>query len=106
MLPSHDELTPTGDHAPDVRRLMRCVPGPGLRGTGGHWGREPGPGRDGAVLYWPLPATRSQGIIIAITQDLYQAVVSTSLFVMLCVSATMAMSLESNYQLMNVGQGN
>ena len=80
LLPSHDELTPTGDHAPDVRRLMRCFPGPGLRGTGGHWGREPGPGRDGAVLYWPLPATRGQGIvIIAITHELYQAVVLTSL---------------------------
>ena len=75
-------------------------PRPGLERDWGHRGREPGPGRGGPVLYWPLPATRRQGIIIAITQDLYQAVVSTSLFVMLSVSATMSL-----YQPMKVSQG-
>lgn len=45
------------------------TPGPGA----GAW-----PGRPGALLA-PLPATRSRGIIIAITQELNQAVVLTSL---------------------------
>ena len=53
-------------------------PRPGAERDWGPLG--PGPGRGGAVLYWPLPATRGQGIvIIAITPELYQAVVLTSL---------------------------
>ena len=77
-------------HVPDVRPHMRCGPGPGWRGTetpgpgAGAW-----PGRPGALLP-PLPATRSQGIIIAITQDLNQAAVLTSLV----LSGSVIMSLD------------
>ena len=73
-------MSPMSPMSPMSGRTCDVAPARAGEGLGTHRGREPGPGQGGPVLYWPpLPATRSQEIIIAITQDLNQAVVLTSL---------------------------